>query len=61
MCPRPVKEVNDHLLEHDILGGFDLQQVYPELPGHMLLAVTEMNSKEEIDELVSALAEVVHA
>ena len=61
VCPRPVKEVNDHLLEHDILGGFDLQQVYPELPGHMLLAVTEMNSKEEIDELVSALAEVVHA
>jgi glycine dehydrogenase subunit 1 len=56
--PRPVAEVNDHLLEHDILGGYDLSQDYPALPNHMLIAVTEMNTREEIDRLVEVLAEV---
>ena len=57
---RPVEEVNAHLLEHGIIGGYDLGQDYPALKDHMLIAVTEMNSKEEIDELVELLAEVVH-
>jgi len=60
-CPRPVKEINDGLLDYDVLGGYDLGQDYPELAGHMLLAVTEMNSKEDIDELVELLPEVAHA
>lgn len=57
-CPRPVEEINAHLLEHDVLGGYDLGQDYPELKDHMLIAVTEMNSKEDIDLLVDVLAEV---
>jgi glycine dehydrogenase subunit 1 len=57
---RPVEEVNAHLLEHGILGGYDLGQDYPALKDHMLVAVTEMNSKEEIDALVEILAEVSH-
>jgi len=57
---RPVEEVNAHLLEHGILGGYDLGQDYPALKDHMLLAFTEMNTKEEIDELVEVLAEVNH-
>jgi glycine dehydrogenase subunit 1 len=60
-CPRPVKEINDGLLDYDVLGGYDLGPDYPELAGHMLLAVTEMNSKEDIDELVELLPEVAHA
>ena len=56
-CPRPVEEINNALLDLDILGGYDLGQVYPELAGHMLIAVTEMNYKEEIDDLVEALNE----
>jgi glycine dehydrogenase subunit 1 len=56
--PRPVIEVNDLLLDHDILGGYDLSQEYPQLDHHMLLAVTEMNSREDIDQLMEALAEV---
>ncbi|HLF81479.1 MAG TPA: aminomethyl-transferring glycine dehydrogenase subunit GcvPA [Anaerolineales bacterium] len=60
-CPRPVKEINDGLLDYDVLGGYDLGQDYPELADHMLLAVTEMNSKEDIDELVELLPEVAHA
>jgi len=57
-CPRPVQEINDRLLDHGILGGYDLSQDYPELENSMLLAVTEIISKDEIDLLVSALAEV---
>ena len=57
-CPRPVSEINKHLLEHGVIGGYDLGNDYPELADHMLLAVTEMNSKEEIDLLVDVLAEV---
>lgn len=59
-CPRPVKEINAHLLDHGILGGYDLGQDYPALKDHMLLAVTEMNSKDEIDYLADVLAEVSH-
>lgn len=57
---RPVDEVNAHLLEHGIIGGYDLGQDYPALKDHMLIAVTEMNSKEEIDTLVEVLKEVSH-
>ena len=56
-CPRPVKEINDLLLdEWGIIGGYDLGRNYPELKDHMLLCVTEMNPREEIDLLVEALA-----
>ncbi len=58
---RPVAEVNAHLLEHGILGGYDLGQDYPALKDHMLIAVTEMNSKEDIDTLVQVLSEFTHA
>ena len=57
---RPVEEVNAHLLEHGILGGYDLGQDYPALKDHMLVAVTEMNSKEDVDILVDVLSEVSH-
>ena len=59
-CPLPVEEINAYLLENGILGGYDLGQDYPELESHVLLAVTEMNSREEIDLLVETLAEVPH-
>ena len=57
-CPKPASEVNEYLLEHGILGGYDLGQDYPSLENHMLIAVTEMNSKEEIDTLVEVLTEM---
>ena len=57
---RPVADVNAHLLEHGIIGGYDLGQDYPALKDHMLIAVTEMNSKEDIDRLVEVLSEVSH-
>ena len=58
-CPRPAGEINDRLLEEwGIIGGYDLGRAYPRLEDHMLLCVTEMNPREEIDTLVEALQEV---
>ena len=58
-CPKPVSEVNAHLFnEWDIIGGYDLSQHYATMPEHMLLCVTEANTREEIDALVEALGEV---
>lgn len=56
-CPRPVQEINEYLLDEGILGGYDLEQDFPELKNCMLLAVTEMNSKSDIDFLVDILME----
>jgi glycine dehydrogenase subunit 1 len=54
--PRPIRELNERLFtEHDIIGGYDLGEAYPELAGHMLLCCTETNTKDEIDALVEAL------
>jgi len=58
-CPRPVGEINDYLLdEWGIIGGYDLGRDYPHLKSHMLLCVTEMNPRGEIDALVEALGEM---
>jgi glycine dehydrogenase subunit 1 len=57
-CPRPVAEINSYLLEeYGIIGGYDLSKDYPDLGDAMLLCVTEMNAREEIDDLVQALKE----
>jgi glycine dehydrogenase subunit 1 len=61
-CPRPVAEINRFLLdEYGIIGGYDLGDDYPELKDHMLLCVTEMNTREQIDSLVEGLEEAVTA
>lgn len=59
-CPKPISEINEYLLDYGIIGGYDLGNDYPALKNHMLIAVTEMNSKEEIDMLVEVLKEVAH-
>jgi glycine dehydrogenase subunit 1 len=59
-CPRPVSDTTAHLLEHGILGGYDLGQDYPQLKDHLLIAVTETNSREEIDLLCEVLKEIAH-
>jgi len=59
-CPKPADEVNTFLIDGmesvEIIGGYDLGQDYPHLADHMLVAVTEMNSRHEIDLLVEALS-----
>jgi glycine dehydrogenase subunit 1 len=58
-CPKPVAEINVALLESGILGGYDLESDYPHAKNEMLVCVTEMNTREQIDRLVAALAEVI--
>ncbi|WP_423799076.1 aminomethyl-transferring glycine dehydrogenase subunit GcvPA [Neobacillus sp. SAB-20_R2A] len=55
---KPVKEVNQQLLQKGIIGGYDLGRDYPELAGHMLICVTEQRTKEEIDTLVKELGDL---
>ncbi|MHC0035940.1 aminomethyl-transferring glycine dehydrogenase subunit GcvPA [Pseudoneobacillus sp. C159] len=54
---KPVKEINQALLKKGIIGGYDLGRDYPELAHHMLIAVTELRTKEEIDTLVKELGD----
>jgi glycine dehydrogenase subunit 1 len=60
-CPGPIEEINLHLLDHDILGGYDLGKDFPTLKNHMLIAVTENNSLNQIDLLCEVFQEVHHA
>ncbi len=53
--PKSVEEVNKQLLQTGIIGGYDLSKDYPSLEGAMLIAVTEMKTKEEIDQFASSL------
>lgn len=59
-CPIPVEEINHHLLDHGILGGYDLGKDFKGWERFMLIAVTEMNTREDIDLLVEALKEFSH-
>ncbi|USK32520.1 aminomethyl-transferring glycine dehydrogenase subunit GcvPA [Bacillus sp. F19] len=54
---KSIKEVNAKLIQQGIIGGFDLGSVYPELENHMLVAVTELRTKEEIDLFVKELGD----
>lgn len=53
----PVKKVNEKLIKKGIIGGYDLGLTYPELEKHMLVAVTELRTKEEIDMFVKELGD----
>jgi glycine dehydrogenase subunit 1 len=55
-CPLPAAEINRRLLERDSVGGLDVSE---HVPNGMLFCVTEMNTREEIERLAAALAEVV--
>ncbi|MDY0125939.1 MAG: aminomethyl-transferring glycine dehydrogenase subunit GcvPA [Anaerolineaceae bacterium] len=59
-CDEPVDELLEHLLHHEILGGYDLGEDYPELQNHLMLAVTEKISWEDIEYLSAVLQEENH-
>jgi glycine dehydrogenase subunit 1 len=54
--PVAVNQVNKVLLDDfGVIGGYDLGRDYPTLEDHMLIAVTEMNTRSAIDRLVAGL------
>ena len=54
-CPKPASDVSIALEHAGIIGGLDVGDRYP---NGMLLCVTDVNTREEIDRLVAALAEI---
>jgi glycine dehydrogenase subunit 1 len=53
-CPAPPAAINKALYRQKIIGGLDISDT---IEHGMLLCVTEMNTKEEIDRLVGVLGE----
>jgi glycine dehydrogenase subunit 1 len=51
-CPVAPSEINRALLKEGIIGGLDISHI---IDNAMLLCVTEMNTREEIDKLVEIL------
>jgi glycine dehydrogenase subunit 1 len=57
--PRAVEDVNRQLLADKIIGPLALDAVYPELPNHALLCVTETVTRAEIGKLVAAFRDAL--
>jgi glycine dehydrogenase subunit 1 len=60
-CPDSVEKINTYLLHHhNIVGGYNLGQDYPQLGDNvMLLCTTELNTREQMDRLVEGLQAAV--
>jgi len=56
---KTVAEINQALLARGIFGGKDLSAEFPELGQSLLVCITEVHTQGDIDQLVSALAEVI--
>jgi glycine dehydrogenase subunit 1 len=52
-CAKPVKEINKKLLDAGIIGGYPLEQHYPELENCLLFCITEKRTKLEINRLLN--------
>ncbi len=54
-CPRPAAEIACDVWPDGIQPGVPLSRWFPEMENHLLVAVTEKKSREEIDALADAL------
>lgn len=54
---KDVDEINEELLEDGFIGGYNLGLDHDDLQNNMLVAVTELRSKDEIDEFIERLGE----
>jgi glycine dehydrogenase subunit 1 len=52
-CPQAPSKINEALLHEKIIGGLDISNF---IDNGMLLCVTEMNTKQEVDRLVEVLS-----
>ncbi|HCY6620424.1 TPA: aminomethyl-transferring glycine dehydrogenase subunit GcvPA [Staphylococcus aureus] len=55
---KPIQQVNEELVKYNIIGGFDLGVVSDDFKNHMLIAVTELGTKDEIDTFVEKAGEL---
>ena len=54
-----IQDINNGLFEAGIIGGLDLSRFYPDIDNAMLLCVTETKTKEDIDNLASAVSNII--
>jgi glycine dehydrogenase subunit 1 len=57
----PVGAVLDELATRNILGGYDLSTLYPELGNALLVCATEAKTDADIDTYASALSEIMES
>lgn len=57
--PAPPAELLRSLAAHNVLGGFDLSQEYPELGHALLICATELRTEEEMRDYADKLARLV--
>ncbi|UMT79678.1 aminomethyl-transferring glycine dehydrogenase subunit GcvPA [Staphylococcus roterodami] len=55
---KPIQQINKELVKQNIIGGFDLGVVSDDFKNHMLIAVTELRTKDEIDTFVEKAGEL---
>lgn len=53
--PADPDKVNQELLRHKIIGGLPLKRFFPSMQNEVLISVTEMRTKEEIDNLAEIM------
>ncbi|WP_217586690.1 aminomethyl-transferring glycine dehydrogenase subunit GcvPA [Lentibacillus saliphilus] len=53
-----VQDTNQQLLDKGIIGGYDLGLVHSDMKHHMLIAVTETRTKEDIDTFVKEMGDI---
>lgn len=54
-----VEKLLSSMLQKGFFGGYNLGKAYPQLEGHLLVAVTEQRTKDEIDTYVKTLEEML--
>lgn len=59
--PAPAANVLRSLAAHNVLGGFDLSQDYPELGDAVLVCASELRTTQDIDQYHAKLARIIAA
>jgi len=57
--PKSLPKIEDNLRKKGIIPGLSLKEFYPELENCLLVCVTEMHRKEDIDKLAASLEEAL--
>jgi len=59
--PKAARDILSQLVDQRLIAGLDLGRFYPDRARQLLLCVTEMNCRDDIDRLCAALAAAVQA
>jgi len=56
---RPAAQVLEELIQHGILGGYDLGKDYPELGSAIVICVTETKTEADIDTYINTMRDIM--